>query len=85
MRLFRSATCPSIWQAHGSVSLLALRALSVGLAGKLADRYVTRRETPKGWASIERVIPEHSVLSTTSRPNPGAKLMPAGQRRFCVP
>jgi hypothetical protein len=67
MRLFRSATCPSVWQR---------------LARALVDRYVTRRETPKGWPSIESVILEHSVLSTTSRANLGAKLMPAPCRSF---
>ena len=57
----RSITWPSIWWAHGSFSLFVLLALTIGLAGELADRYVTRRETPKGWPSIERVILEHSV------------------------
>ena len=60
MRLFRSA-CPSIWLAHGSLGLFALLAVAAGLGGELADRYVTRRETPTGWSSIESVILEDSV------------------------
>jgi hypothetical protein len=56
MRLFRSATCPSVWQAHRLSSLFALLALAAGLAVELADRYVTRRE--------------HSVQSTTSHAIP---------------
>jgi hypothetical protein len=35
--------------------------LAVGLAGELADRYGTRRETSPGWPSVESVILEHSV------------------------
>jgi hypothetical protein len=38
-----------------------LAALAAGLAGDLADRYVTRRETSPGWPSIESVILKHSV------------------------
>jgi hypothetical protein len=38
-----------------------LPALAVGLAGELADRYVTRRETSPGWPTIESVILEHSA------------------------
>ena len=38
MRLFRSATCPSILQAHGSFSFFVLLAFAAGLAGELADR-----------------------------------------------
>jgi hypothetical protein len=36
MRLFKSATWPSIWLAHGSSSLFTLPARVVGLAGELA-------------------------------------------------
>jgi hypothetical protein len=39
---------------------LALRALSAGLAGELADRYVTRGETPKGVGSRRQ---RHALLS----------------------
>jgi hypothetical protein len=77
MRLFRSATCPSTWRAHGSSPFFALPALAAGVAGELADRYVPRRETPPGWPSIESIILEHSVYSTTSHAVVGAKLMPA--------
>jgi hypothetical protein len=61
MRLFKSITWLSIWLAQGSSSLFAVPALAVGLAGELADRNVTRRETPPGWPSIETVILEHSA------------------------
>ena len=61
MRLFRSASCPSIWLAHELFSLFGLLALDPGLAGEPADRYVTRRETSPEWPSIESVILEHSV------------------------
>jgi hypothetical protein len=61
MRLFKSITWLSIWLAQGSSSLFALPALAVGLAGELADRYVTRRETSPGWPSIESVILKHSA------------------------
>ena len=61
MRLFKSATWPSIWLVHGSFSLSGLLALETRLAGELADRYVTRRETSPEWPSIEIVILEHSV------------------------
>jgi hypothetical protein len=47
--------------AHGSCILFALPELAVGLAGELADRYVTRGEASPGWPSIESVILEHSV------------------------
>jgi hypothetical protein len=66
MRFFKSTTWLSIWLAQGSSSLFALPALAVGLAGELADRYVTQREALPGWPSIESVILEHSALSTTS-------------------
>jgi hypothetical protein len=66
MRLFKSANCPSTWLAHVSFNLFGLLALVASLAAELADRYVTRRETPKGWLSIESVILEHSAQSTTS-------------------
>jgi hypothetical protein len=72
MRLFRSATCPSILQAHGSFSFFVLPALAVGPPGELADRYPTRRQTSAGWPSIESVI-----LNTPFRPpipcHPGSK------------
>jgi hypothetical protein len=80
MRLFRSTTCPSTWRAHGSSGLFALVAFAAGLAGELADRYATRRETPPGWPSIKSVILEHSVQNTTSHAIPRAKLMPRPMR-----
>jgi hypothetical protein len=70
MRLFKSATWPSIWLVHGSFSLSALLALETRLAGELADRYVRMAVYRKcHFETLRLDHPSHAI--------PGAKLMPA--------